>query len=162
MANIIKAGSTSAGLTVTPDQSGILDIRTGQAAGGVTALTIDASQNVALAANATVAGNLTVTGNITGTLTSGLGVGQTWQTVTRVSNTNYTNTTSKPIAVSTWVVNLPTNNSVTLFVDNVAVASQGNATGTSGWTVPMFTIVPPNSVYKIIATAGTIVCAELR
>lgn len=91
-----------------------------------------------------------------------IGAGQTWQTVTRVNNTNYTNTTSKPIAVSAWVMNLPTNNNVTMFVDNVEVAAQGNATGTSGWTVSLFTIVPPNSVYKIVATAGTISCAELR
>lgn len=91
-----------------------------------------------------------------------IGVGQTWQTVTRVNNTNYTNTTSKSIAVSAWVQNLPTNNNVSMFVDNVEVAAQGNATGTSGWTVSLFTIVPPNSVYKIVATAGTISCAELR
>lgn len=91
-----------------------------------------------------------------------IGIGQTWQSVTRANNTNYTNTTSKSIAVSAWISNLPTNNNATIFVDNVAVASQGNATGTSGWTVSFFTIVPPNSVYKIVTTAGTISCAELR
>jgi hypothetical protein len=91
-----------------------------------------------------------------------IGIGQTWQSVTRSNNTNYTNTTSKSIAVSAWVTNLPTNNNVSMYVDNVEVAAQGNATGTSGWTVSLFTIVPPNSVYKIVATAGTISCAELR
>jgi hypothetical protein len=60
MANIIKAGSTVAGYTTTPDQSGVLEIRTGQLAGGTTAMTIDGSQNV------TMAGNLNVLGAVTG------------------------------------------------------------------------------------------------
>lgn len=84
MANIIKAGSTSAGLTVTPDQSGILDIRTGQTAGGTTALTIDASQN------ATFAGNLNVLGAVTGGVS---GVRQIIQT-TYSTNVSITDTSS--------------------------------------------------------------------
>ena len=58
MANIIKVGNTVNGYTTTPDQSGALEIRTGPLAGGVTALTIDSSQNATLAAALTVVGAL--------------------------------------------------------------------------------------------------------
>lgn len=74
MANIIKVGSTSAGFTTTPDQSGELQIRTGQAAGGVTAMTIDASQNVSFAAAltaATIAASGTITSNGSPVATTG-------------------------------------------------------------------------------------------
>jgi hypothetical protein len=63
MANIIKAGSTVNGYTTTPDQSGILEFRTGQLAGGTTALTLDASQNATLAAALTVVGAITANGS---------------------------------------------------------------------------------------------------
>jgi hypothetical protein len=130
---------------------------------GLTTPLSRAQGGTGLSAAGTTGNVLTSDGtNWTSAASQTVGVGQTWQTVTRVNNTNYTNSTSKPIAVSAWVANLPTNNNVTMFVDNVEVAAQGNATGTSGWTVSLFTIVPPNSVYKIVATAGTISCAELR
>jgi hypothetical protein len=73
MANIIKVGSTSAGFTTTPDQSGELQIRTGLTAGGVTAMTIDTAQNV------TFAGNVNVLGAVTGGVS---GVRQILQTTT--------------------------------------------------------------------------------
>jgi len=63
MANIIKAGSTVNGYTTTPDQTGILEFRTGQLAGGTTALTLDASQNATLAAALTVVGAITANGS---------------------------------------------------------------------------------------------------
>jgi hypothetical protein len=78
MANIIKVGNTVNGYTTTPDQSGALEIRTGPLAGGVTALTIDASQN------ATFAGNLNVLGAVTGGVS---GVRQIIQTVRTTQET---------------------------------------------------------------------------
>jgi hypothetical protein len=66
MANIITAGNSSNGGTaISTDTSGTLNIVTGSGS-GVTAMSIDASQNVAMTASQTVAGNLTVTGSITG------------------------------------------------------------------------------------------------
>jgi hypothetical protein len=63
--------------------------------------------NLSVGGNETVTGNLTVTGTITatGAITAnggvsgaaGLGVDQTWQSVTRTSGTTYTNSTGKPI-----------------------------------------------------------------
>lgn len=79
MANIIKAGNSAGGFAVTPDSTGILEIKTGAAAGGTTALTIDASQN------ATFAGNLNVSGVLSG---GGLsGVRQLLQTSTTTPQT---------------------------------------------------------------------------
>lgn len=90
MANIIKVGSTSAGFTTTPDQSGELQIRTGLTAGGVTAMTIDTAQNV------TFAGNVNVLGAVTGGVS---GVRQLLQTSTTTPQT--INSTS---AVATSIV----------------------------------------------------------
>jgi hypothetical protein len=66
MANIITAGnSTNGGTAISTDTSGTLNIVTGSGS-GANAITIDASQNVAMTAGQTIAGNLTVTGSITG------------------------------------------------------------------------------------------------
>jgi len=66
MANIITAGnSTNGGTAISTDTSGTLNIVTGSGS-GANAITIDASQNVAMTASQTIAGNLTVTGSITG------------------------------------------------------------------------------------------------
>ena len=76
MANIITAGnSTNGGTAITTDTSGTLNIVTGSGS-GANAITIDASQNVAMTASQTIAGNLTVTGNASGVLKSGTAVSQ--------------------------------------------------------------------------------------
>lgn len=71
MANIIKSGNAAGGVSVTPDTSGELQIKTGTGS-GTTALTIDASQNVSLAAALAVVGALSAnTIAATGAITSG-------------------------------------------------------------------------------------------
>ncbi len=57
MANILKAGNATGGMSVTPDTSGELQIKTGTGS-GTTALTIDTSQNATLAAALAVTGAL--------------------------------------------------------------------------------------------------------
>jgi hypothetical protein len=57
MATIIKAGNAAGGVGVTPDTTGTLQLKTGTGS-GTTALTIDASQNVSLAAALAVTGAL--------------------------------------------------------------------------------------------------------
>lgn len=77
-------------------------------------------------------------------LNNDLGVGQTWQNVTRAYNVTYTNNTNKPILV---VIELSQNlNGVTtLVVDGITVAKyQGYTTGAQGW---LFGVVPNNSTY---------------
>ena len=149
MTNIIKAGSTVSGLTVSPDQSGALEIRTGMLAGGTPALTIDTSQNVALAANATVAGNLTVTGTVTGA--AGLGVGQTWQNVklSRALGTTYTNSTGKPISVMVGIVNAA---QVSWTVDGVLIGTNGDS---GGYNNVITFIVPAGATYTGTTVSGT-------
>jgi hypothetical protein len=67
MANQIVAGNSSNGGTaISTDTSGTLNIVTGSGS-GANAITIDASQNVAMTASQTIAGNLTVTGTLTAT-----------------------------------------------------------------------------------------------
>ena len=60
MATIITAGNATNGLKITPDNTGILELKTGTGA-GTTALTLNASQNATLAGTLQVAG---VTTNI--------------------------------------------------------------------------------------------------
>lgn len=165
MTNIIKAGSTVAGLTVTPDQSGALEIRTGMLAGGTPAITIDASQNVSFAANATVAGNLAVTGTITGA--AGLGVGQTWQNVlaSRASGTTYTNTTGKPIMVSIYT-NVNASNTIywNFVVSGVNVLQGFGGGGAAAYYYfPCVSVVPAGATYVFTSVGGGIASwAELR
>lgn len=65
MANQIVAGNSSNGGTaISTDTSGTLNIVTGSGS-GANAITIDASQNVAMTASQTIAGNLTVSGTLT-------------------------------------------------------------------------------------------------
>lgn len=70
MATIIKAGNAAGGLSVTPDTTGTLQVKTGTGS-GTTALTIDATQNATLAAALAVVGALSAnTIAATGTITS--------------------------------------------------------------------------------------------
>jgi hypothetical protein len=96
MANLITAGnSTNNGFAVTSDNTGALNILTGSGA-GTNAITIDASQNVAMTANQTVAGNQTVTGNltVTGTLNASGGGTIKSGTVVTTTTTSFTGATS--------------------------------------------------------------------
>lgn len=55
MASIIKAGNATDGVQISSDATGALDIKTGTGA-GTTAISIDASQNVAIPGTLTIAG----------------------------------------------------------------------------------------------------------
>jgi len=67
MANTIIAGNaTNNGLAFSSDSTGALNILTGSGA-GTAAISIDASQNVTMAANLSVTGNTTVTGTLSAT-----------------------------------------------------------------------------------------------
>jgi hypothetical protein len=88
MANVLTAGNSSNGGTaISTDTSGTLNIVTGSGS-GANAITIDASQNVAMTASQTIAGNLTVTGTlsasggVSGSITSGTAVSVSGTSVT--------------------------------------------------------------------------------
>jgi len=118
MANNIKAGNAADGFSITPDQSGVLNIRTGTGAGGTTALTIDETQN------ATFAGNLNVLGAVTGGVS---GIRQLLQTSVTAPQT-----ISSTSAVATSIIGSITPSSTTskvLVVVNIGSAylNQGAA-----------------------------------
>lgn len=86
----------------------------------------------------------------------GIGIGQTWQNPSRAANTNYQNTTGKPIMVnvrttafnSSWQVGVTTGSFVT-------VAGEGDDTRS--------VIVPPNHFYRFNADNNVVQnWAELR
>ena len=86
-----------------------------------------------------------------------IGVGQTWQDVSgsRVQNTNYTNSTGKPIMVSI-ITDTGSAGVGALLVDGVGVGSES----ASGLASNQF-IVPNGSVYRI-NNSGVIAWSELR
>lgn len=123
----------------------------------------------------TTSGTLTLTGPSPGTsgnvLTSdgtnwvsqagsGLGVGQTWQVVTRTSGTTYYNTTGKPIMVFARENNTSTF-SISISVNGVVAFAQSGAGG-GGCTMGAIAIVPPGNSYVITAGAGILFASELR
>lgn len=74
MATTILAGNATNGLALTPDNTGILEIKTGTGA-GTTALTLNASQNATVAGGLTVNGTSTLTGGVAGDLKMDSGYG---------------------------------------------------------------------------------------
>lgn len=93
-----------------------------------------------------------------------LGMGQTWTDVkaSRTLNTNYTNSTSKPIMVSVSVASTSGVLSLLAYVDGALV---GNAGAASGFNTCLSFIVPPGKIYQIQAPAGVpaiATWAELR
>lgn len=82
-----------------------------------------------------------------------LGVGQTWQNVSasRVANTNYTNSTGRPIAV---FASLGTSSvQTTRIVVGGVIAGQWIASGPTT-TQGAFAIVPPGSIYQVTNFQG--------
>ena len=82
-----------------------------------------------------------------------LGVGQTWQTVTRASGTTYTNSTGRPIQISI-VLNMFGTNQGSLVVNGLTVISAivGAASATQQFTF----IIPNGNTYILTLSAGTI------
>ena len=75
-----------------------------------------------------------------------LGVGQTWQAVTRTKNVNYTNSTGRPIGIA---YSIQTNGTHQLNIDGIFVI---NNTDVSGVGITGFSVIPAGSVYY---TAGS-------
>lgn len=84
-----------------------------------------------------------------------LGVGQTWQSVTRVSATNYINTTGRPIMM---YVRTASSSTATIVIDGLTLPTIVTTTVQSG---NLSLIIPPGSVYQITCAAAFSV-VELR
>ncbi len=127
MSQLIIAGDTSGTVTLQAP-----------AVAGTTVLTLPATTgSVALAAD----------------IISPIGVGQTWKVLSLANNTNYTNSTSKPIMVNIYLNNGGASQS-NVYVDGVLIgANYGNSVGGySSSTVSA--IVPVGSAIKYVLGAS--------
>jgi hypothetical protein len=87
---------------------------------------------------------------------SGLGFGQTWQSVTRNASTTYYNTTGKPIV---FVTTIATSNNITMTIGGVALpAVSTGATGNSQFIA----VIPPGMSYSYTGTSAGAGVYELR
>jgi len=116
------------------------------------------------APTAAVATNTTQIATTAFVLANTISAGQTWQTVTgsRALNTNYTNSTGKPIMVNI-MINQGSGGSGRFRVDSIDVSGQNLAN--VGLPVMISAIVPPSSVYQMATVSGSqtiVFWAELR
>ena len=101
--------------------------------------------------SALVATNLTGTAN---SLNAGIGVNQTWQSVTRAIGTTYTNSTGKPITVAITATCSAGLTVQGLTINGVAVyASSTNVAGAaSGFSL----VIPNGATYVTLTNGGTL------
>ncbi len=101
--------------------------------------------------SALVATNLTGTAN---SLNAGLGVNQTWQSVTRAIGTTYTNSTGKPITVAITATCSAGLTVQGLTINGVAVyaASVNVINAASGFSL----VIPNGATYVTLTNGGTL------
>jgi hypothetical protein len=91
----------------------------------------------------------TITQGMLATAASSIGVGQTWQNVSKFSGVTYTNSTGKPISV---IVGCSLSSStISLTVDGLVIQSMGNTAAGPG---NVSAIVPNNSTYSVNAPSA--------
>ena len=154
--SFISAGNTTTTtLVVNGDTTGNLVFNTGGA--NTTALTLTNAQN------ATFAGTITAAGNTVATTNQVIGVGQTWQAVSRAIGTTYTNSTGKPIMVAITFTCSQNNTVQGLTINGVIVYTIGSSVATYGSGFSL--IVPDGATYVTATNGGTLTLvtwAELR
>ena len=112
----------------------------------------------------TFSGNLSAP-NLSGTNTgdqdlSEIGVGQTWQIVSRSSNVTYTNSTGKPIAISGYYNELgDVSKSIRIIVGSVTVAWSDSSNHSDD---QVFAIIPSGNTYVVTVIGTTGNWRELR
>jgi hypothetical protein len=89
-----------------------------------------------------------------------IGIGQTWQTVTRTSGTTYTNSTGKPITAFVTFAGAGTVGTLNITIGGVSLSGVNAPNGAvSGYTF----IIPNGQTYVFtFSNANTINCQELR
>ena len=86
-----------------------------------------------------------------------IGVGQTWQSVTRTSGTTYTNATGKPIGF-TWTGNV--SSGVVFNLNGTPIQQSFDNTGQT--IASLSVVIPPTATYSITVTGTVRYCFELR
>ena len=103
--------------------------------------------------------------NLSGTNTgdqtlSEIGVGQTWQDVSRSSNVTYTNSTGKPIAISGYYFQSGSNTkSIKIIVGSVTVGRSDSSYANDN---QVFAIIPSGNTYVVSISGTTGYWRELR
>lgn len=91
-----------------------------------------------------------------------LGVGQTWQSVTRTAGTNYTNSTGKPIQVAISCTGTQSQ-TATLVIGGVNVMRTGIGASNVAWIGNISGIVPTGATYSLaVSGAAVTFWSELR
>jgi hypothetical protein len=86
-----------------------------------------------------------------GTVTAGIGDGQTWQEVTRAFGTNYTNDTGKPIMLAgRFYRNATSTANVDLIIGGVQIPLARNSNSDGGNFSAGSLIIPNNTVYQLV------------
>ena len=112
----------------------------------------------------TFSGDISAT-NLSGTNTgdqvlSEIGVGQTWQDVSRLSDVTYTNSTGKPIAISGYYSQVVGGNkSIQIIVGSVTVARADSSNENDD---QVFAIIPSGNTYVVSVSGATGYWRELR
>ena len=98
-----------------------------------------------------------------------LGVGQTWQNMTssRALDTNYTNTTGKPIEIKAKATNISTGSfGLNIQTDGHIIShSIADGSAAAGFTTTVSAIIPPGKNYKVVkpvVSSITLLWHELR
>ena len=131
---------------------------TGSGASGTWGINI--SGNAATATTATSATTATTATTATN-VTNAVGVGQTWQTVSRTAGVDYQNTTSKPIMILISGTGNFTSLSVGVTTGSYVQIAYNNASGSGQFEqYPISAIIPVNHYYQINGNFSAV--AELR
>ena len=129
MSSIVVAGNTSGSITLAaPDVA------------GTTTLTLPATSGTVLTTASTDTANA---------LNAGIGVNQTWQSVTRANSTTYTNSTGKPIVFVALIAVFGAGTFI-LNLNGVVFTAITNPSGTSS---QLSVIIPNGNTYSFKGTA---------
>ena len=156
MSSVVIAGNTSGTITLdAPDVAGSTTLNLPATSGTVAMVSGDLGTPSAL-----VGTNITGTANA---LNAGIGVNQTWQSVSRAIGTTYTNSTGKPIVVAITYTNSEANSVQGLVINGQTIyVGAVNTAGSSGG----FSLVIPNgATYVTVSNTGTmtlVTWGELR
>tara|TARA_R110000851_G_scaffold288766_1_gene442853 strand:+ start:390 stop:1142 length:753 start_codon:yes stop_codon:yes gene_type:complete len=91
-----------------------------------------------------------------------VGVGQTWQLVTRSLSTTYTNSTGGPIEVSVRLVTSTAQSNSTLIVDGLTIALAQNQFGDRVLYSTFSAVIPNGSTYSATTSGSVQAWHELR